>query len=203
MDAVVIQLNQISYAECGGKTMDVPCSPDADILGDYWATPIKDSGIVRGYGLTLWASTVAAPTPDSFRVTRLYDKINTNSIHILGTVAQYRTACGGGAALPLVTTIPIAVPELNLCAPLTLGGTDYTLWWPLPALTGGQTTYTVAVIYNNTQPVAPGTGLANITAIITYLNTNYAAAGTWSNDAGRIKLVRATAATVGLTIKGV
>lgn len=201
MDAVAIQSNHISYAECGGRTISVPCGEgtNVDVQGDYWGQPIKDK-IFRGYRIVAKAPGSAAPTPDSISLVRIYDKYTGNTYHLLGTAAQYRTACGGGAAMPLATTIPLVVPTVNLCAPLTKGGTDFNNWWTPPAKTGGQT-YTVAVDYNNTQPVAPGTGLADVPAVVTYLNTNYAAVGTWSNDAGRVKLVRSSAAVIGLAFK--
>lgn len=201
MDAVVIQLNHITYAECGGKVMTVPCN-DAegcgacvDLLGDYWGEPVKDGGHFRGYKILKAA---VKPTPDSIPLVRVFDKTTGNTLHVLGTEAAYRTACAGGAALPGRATVPIVVPEEGRC--LDAGSlTNRTWYWTPPAKTGGQT-YTVAAMYNNTQPTAPLTGAANVAAIVTYLNTNYAAAGTWSDVGGRIRLVRSGSdAKVGLT----
>lgn len=198
MNALVLQLNHITYAECAGKLFDLPCKAgEVEILGDYYGVPQKESGIFRGYNIV---KANAAPTPDSIPLVRIHVVNTGDTYHVLGTAAEWRTACDGGAALPGAATIPIVVPEINLCKPLTVGGTDYTVHFTPPAKTGGQT-YTVAAMYNNTQAAAPGTGLADLAAVVTYLNTNFATAGTWSADSGRLKLVRATAAKVGVTFK--
>lgn len=199
MDAVILQLNHMSYAECGGKTISIPCgeTDNVQVRGDFWLVPRKINGVFMGYNVQGKIGT--APTPDSVAAFGIFDKQTGDNLYGLGTVAQYRTACGGGAALPLATTIPVVVPEIDLCAPLTKGGTDFTTWWGLPAKAGSDE-YRAWVIYNNTQPVAAlAGGHTDLAAMVTWLNANYAAAGTWSADTGRLKLVRTTAAKIGVT----
>lgn len=191
--AVVLQQNTYSFAACGGKSKNIPCGDNQQLLGEHWAVPVKDGGIFRGY--TYEAKTATAPTYDSIAITIIQDKLTGEIYHILGTAAQLDTACGGGAALPLASTIPVVVPEFSVCADTT--GAFIWVFTP-PAKTSG--VYKPYVGLNNTQPVPPPVGgLADVAAVVAWLNTNYSAAGTWSAVGNTVKLVGTSATeTVGI-----
>lgn len=205
MDAVVVQANSFPYP-CG-KTIKVPCGApccnEQEFLGEFWAVPTKDDGIFRGYHFVVRTDNTA-PTPDSFKVTRISDRTNGRVYYVLGTKAQLDASCAddGVTPMPLATTIPVPVPDFYVC--MTESGADDGKWvwtWTAPAKAGADE-YRAHVVVNNVQavPAASG-GHASIAAMITWLNANYAAAGTWSNPSGNIiKLVSTTDKKVGLSI---
>lgn len=193
---VKIQQGGITYAECGGSTGFVECGDTSEIIGDYWGVPEKGGGVFRGYNIQS-AQGVAIPTPDSIPLVRLKDSLSGETVHILGTVAQFLASCAdaGVTPMPLKTTIPVVIPEITAC-PDTDG--NYTFYWTPPAKAGADE-YRAHVLLDNAQAVAPlAGGHATIAAMVTWLNTNYAAAGTWTEVSGKVKLVRTSHAKVGL-----
>lgn len=197
--AVVIQRNHITYAECGGKSQAVHTGDDIEIGGDFWGVPAKDNGIFRGYNITA-KNGGSAPTPDSISLVRIHDKVSGDVLHVLGTVADFNAAVEDEASdpMPLATTIPVVVPELYPCDPDDDG--DYEYHWPVPSKAGADE-YRAHVLVDNVQAVpAASAGHATFTLMVTWLNANYAAAGTWSEDGTRLKLVSATRKKVGVTI---
>lgn len=194
--AVVIQRNHISYAECGGLTMKVPTGADVDVLAELWAKPVKDNGIFRGWDLV--AGTLAQPTPDSFKVTRLKDKEQGDVFHVLGTNAQYlaSSADNGVTLMPLATTIPVIVPEYQLCDD---GSGNFDMIWTPPAKVGSDEYKVYVTVDNVAQTAPPATGHTDLAAAVTWLNANVAGAGTWSAVTGRLKLHSTTKKKVGVT----
>lgn len=197
--AKVIQKNSVSYAECGGKDALIPCGDDSlGIAGEYWAVPVKDHGVFRGY---TYQRATAAPTYDSFPVTKVYDKTTGENFWVVATQAEVLTLCSVGTAP--ATVIPLVVPEIDLC--VEAGATE-SVEFSLEALVSPNDAYKFSLAVDGVLLVdendgVASAGYANAAAIAAYLVTNHAAVGTWTSPAaGRIKLVVSADKAVGLVV---
>lgn len=168
---------------------------DLKVIGEFWATPVKDGGIVRGWKYTT-TSGVTIPTPDSFKVTKIEDRLNAETY----VVAADQSAVEGAAAGDTLAsnTIPVPIPESNVC--INAAG-NYVHIWQAPTKTGSQE-YKANVLVDNVQAVAPlSTGHASVAAMVTWLNTNYSAAGTWATPSGTLVTLTSTLnKSVGLVV---
>lgn len=188
--ATVLQKNLNSFISgpCAGSygtTLDVPAGANATPESEYWAVPITDPYFV---GFRYVVATTA-PTSDSIKCFKLINTQTNDYFYVVGTIAQWSAlaaACCDASPIPsYLTTLPaIAAQCQDTC---TQDGTNYDAFFAAPALTGsGTPKYVVQARIDDTvlhQTYATGsTSLANL---ITYLNTNLAVGGTWSNPAGK------------------
>lgn len=194
-NAKVIQKNEYLFVTISsttnlpviGETIPVPTSGDGEILGEYYAVPVKDDGVFRGYEFTKAA---AAPTYDSILVLQIKDKLTGDTYWVAVTQANYL------AGTYTATTIPTygAIPERSVCVD---DDGNYVYTWGVPTDTG---TYTAYVGIDGAKEATDSTG-ATLAALVTSLNTNSATAGTWSAVGTTIlKLVSTVDQPVGVVI---
>lgn len=195
----VIQKGNVTFALCGAQVLAVPCGDDAvGIDGEYWATPVKDNGVFRGY---IPRKAVAAPTYDSFKIVKIYDKQSGNTYWVVGSLDEYLALCA--ADTPVATVVPIVIPEIPIC--VETGGTT-EVRFTLPPIVAPNDAYKYSLAVDgvrleNSQD-GGGAGYANAAAIVVHLIANHAAVGTWTSvGTDVIKLVTA-ADKIGVGVVG-
>ena len=212
--AIVLQKNNTVYIGDGGISVEksgsgeivtglglateVP-TPDggAVIDANYWAIPTNDNGIVTGYTYIPYNAGdpvgSVQPSAQAFAVTRLMNRLASDYWYIVGTMAQYITAAGGGTALPTtITVIPAGCQTMCQFNPDGL----YFAVEALPTLLGNKR-YFPTGYWNGIQlPAGTAAGYATSTTLLTFLNTatvpvltggvvtsytgGWAIAGTWT-----------------------
>jgi hypothetical protein len=160
---------------------------NAYLDGDYWAVPVNE-GVVAGFKYLPYNSAVGGvnsvpPDPQSFAVFRLTKERPGGSdyMYILGTQAQYNTAVGGGAALPLIP-VPNQSPCQVICNQNSGSGL-YQATIGIPNQVLGQNFYPYGYFNGVALPAASVSGYASPAALLTFLNTattGWAAVGTWT-----------------------
>lgn len=196
--ATAIEKNGLSFADCLNNlpVVRLPFGADLRVGNEMWMVPVGEGGVFRGYKHIAYTTGSSAPTPDSFRATTVGD-VRTGDFYVIAATADNITAAADGATIAPVT-IPVPVIAYKVCAD-TSGNYNYS--WDAGTKAAGDE-YRAHVMVNNAQAVAAlAGGHTSIAAMVTWLNTNYAAAGTWSNPSGNIiKLVNTDGKTVGLTV---
>jgi hypothetical protein len=215
--ATVLQKNneQFFCDACGeyGKEMYIPYGAGAAEIDDaeLWAVPVKED-YVKGFR---WEIAESAPTYDSIACIRVKSLLNGDSWVVIGTREQYfatGAACCDASPFPtMVTDVRLIFPAEQYTCPTVIGGvTYYDANFALPVLQGGQHYEFAGSISADsnvdTKPTpltpTPPTNITTVGALITWLNTNWAAAGTWSSTNTPISIrVRSTTAarTIGFT----
>jgi hypothetical protein len=198
-NALVIQKNNYSYAECMGKTMGINCGTDVDVVGEHWATPAVEGGVFRGWR-TGTLATADQPTPDSFKVLKLRDKISGDMIIVVGTLEDYNASCEDGGTTPMPDSDSIPEPILAYTPCDVDGDGDYEYDFPVPTIPGGSEIKAFVSVDDEQAVAPPAGGHASLAAVVTWLNTNYSEGGafTWSNNSGRLKLVSTEKKKVGV-----
>jgi hypothetical protein len=162
---------------------------NASIDGDYWAVPIND-GVVAGFRYLPYNPAVggvnAVPLPQAFAVFRVSMNFpgGYDYMYVLGTVAQYNTASGGGAALPLIPPVNVT-PCQTLCNQNATTGL-YIGNVGIPNQSLGQNFYPYGFFNGVVLPAAAVAGYATPALLLTFLNTavtGWAAVGTWTLSA--------------------
>jgi hypothetical protein len=162
----------------------IPFFDDLQIVDEKYAVPVKDNGLLRGFK---YVSATSAPTPDSFIVTRAKDRITSETYVINATRANLEAATNGATVAP--NTMPVIVPDDYACR--NAAG-NYVWTWQAPTKAGSEE-YKAYVLLNNVQAVAAlSAGHVSVAAMVTWLNTNYAAAGTWANPSGNLITLTST-----------
>src|SRR6476661_8777789 len=71
----ILEKNNYSFASCIGNlpVLPFPFGADLRIGNEYWYTPVTDGGNFRGFTMSPYTTGSSAPTPDSFRVTKVTD----------------------------------------------------------------------------------------------------------------------------------
>lgn len=196
--ATAIEKDGFTFSDCLNNLPVVPLPYGADLRArrEVWMTPVGTNGAFQGYRQTAWVTGSAAPTVDSFRATVVYDAKTGEHYTIVANLSAINGAADGATVSP--NTIPVPVLPYRVCA-----GSDGDYHFTWTALTkAGADEYRAYVKVDGVQGTAAASGgHASIAAMITWLNTNYSAAGTWSNPAGNIvALTSSTNKEVGLTI---
>lgn len=200
--ATVLQKNneQFFCDPCGnyGNTLYIPCGVTAASVGTpFWAVPVTND-YVQGFRYDGGAD---APTADSIAVFKLTSLLNGDFWWVVGTAEDYFAACCSDCdvspAPTMVTTVGDIAATQYAC---TDDGTNYDAFFAISDLAGGyRFVSTVSVDGTALTPKQTySTGSTSKANLVTYLNTNYSSAGTWSNPAGNtIRLRRTTAAWIG------
>lgn len=188
--APVVQLKDNQFLEDGvilPQILEVPCIQSHIDLGRYWAIPTKDEGIFTGWwyqpATTVNGTAIAQPTYDSFPVLRIRDKLNDYTWWVLATLTQFTAACNtccGAAFTPITYTVPVISPCQFICDAINADGNYYVVF-AAPTLGAGQT-YTVHGSFDNIA-LPNGTLIANLTALLVFLNANYTLVGDFSPQA--------------------
>lgn len=120
-NTVYISPSGISAEKSGGTELltgvglatviPIPGAEGGIIDADYWAIPVKE-GLISGFLYKAYNPNdpvgSVKPDPQAFAVFRLLNRLASDDWYVVGTVAQYITAAGGGAALPTTITSLLA-----------------------------------------------------------------------------------------------
>lgn len=205
--ATVLQKNDEQYFcdPCGnyGQDMNIPCGAAfVEVQSpNYYAVPVT-TDYVQGFSYEI-ADT--APDPYSEPVFKLKNLQTGDYYVVLGTKEEYFQACAAccdTSPLPSIATDERKlIPATQVTCPEP-GTTNFDGYFALPFLGAGQH-YQIAGTLNGV-PLTTFTPL-NITtpaALVTWLNTNWPTAGTWTaiapSPAG-LRVRRADVATIGFT----
>jgi hypothetical protein len=196
--ATVLQKNNEQFwcDFCGnyGNTLYIPCGSNASLSPSFYAVPVLDNGV----GGFRYDGGSTAPTDNSIQVFKLTNTLNGDFWWVVGDPADYYGACcedcDVSPAPSMVTTVNSLAPIQYAC---TDDGTNYDAYFAVPALGGGQRY--VSVVTQDGVTKTPhqsfATGSTSLANLITYLNTNYSAMGTWSNPGGTTVRLRSTSAS--------
>lgn len=199
--AKVIQKRSVSFAECGGDFVYIPSSDDAiGIDGEYYAVPVKKEGVFRGYD---YRKLAAAPTYDSFIVTKIVEKQTGVWYWFIGTIAEWLALAKDNT--PVATVVPLVIPEIDICTDEDDAGTvNFTVPGLATVAAANKYKYSLAVdgvLVEDAQNNAAA-GFTDAAAIKDHLVANHAAVGTWTNPGAGdyIHLVVAASKAVGLVV---
>jgi hypothetical protein len=160
----------------------------ASIDGDYWAIPVDD-GVFGGYNFVPYNPNVNAvqPDPQAFPVFKLslIPPFGSDYWIIVGTVAQYLTAAGGGAALPTTVVYNGALLAQTPCQTLCYQNATTGLYYGvlgIPTNSGGiNVNYYPYGYFNGVAlPLGSSTGYTTVTSLLSFLNASWSSVGTWT-----------------------
>lgn len=205
--AIVIQKNNTDFIGNSGVTVQksggseitvglglstvIPTPNDGGVIdADYWATPVGE-GILTSFKYTPYNPndpiTSVKPNLQSFAVCRIINRFASDDWYIVGTVAQYITASGGGAALPTTITTLFAGYQV-LCQ--FDENSKYFAVFALPTLVGNQRYFPYGYFFpsgslSNGAALAAGANTGYLTpgTLLTFLNANWNNVGTWTLSA--------------------
>ncbi len=178
----VIQFNNTQYTQDAetviGKELLVPCRDVVFDPDDYWAVPIKDSGIFTGLEYVPKTGVyLAQPTYDSFTVFRIRDKFFNQYWWIYGTKADFIASCAtccGDAAVPMpgLDSFSLRIaPCQEFCVAETNG--TFRAYFGIPSLSGILRYFPYGSFNNVALTAASGAGYASTNALLTFLNANW------------------------------
>lgn len=198
LQATVLQRNAANAYICNpcggyGKVMPIPCGTASIVGVDQWAVPQKDP-YFQGFYYTIGDK----PTDDAVACFKLTNTITSDWYMVLGTVAAYSAACGSCCdASPVPTLVVSDLVDITSCQnTCTSDGTNYDAFFAVPAAAtlAGKYVSRVEVDGALVNQQTFGTGSTTIANLVTYLNTNAASAGTWSNPSEQTIRLRTTLA---------
>lgn len=178
----VVQMNNQIFKqdeEIIGQILEVPCRNALIDDVPYWAVPVKDAGIFTTLDYILATGVnSAAPTYDSFLVTRVRDKLSGNAWWVYGTKDDFITSCStccDSPAIPMPGTSGTFVIRIQPCQDICIkndSGVYYTIWG-LPTLLPGQSYFPFGS-YNNA-PLFPGAGVgySSVMSLLAFLNSKW------------------------------
>lgn len=180
--ALVIQQNNTIFRNesvITGKVLDVPCRYAFLDDTDYWAVPVKDEGIFSTLSYVLAAGdyAVTPPTFDSFKVTRIRDKMSNFDWWVYGTHENLINACATccdspPVPMPGLAGIEIIIAPCQFVCTINEDG-DYYATFGLPSLAAGQAYYPVGSYENVGLTTASPTGYATVGLLLAFLNSNW------------------------------
>lgn len=201
--AVALIYNNESQHECSGKQISVPCG-STEVLGIEWAVPQTGGGLFTGYFPMIYPT---KPTTDSVKTIHLYDTDSNNHYWIVindsdttdAFNSKCNNCCGATPSMDAVT-IPAPIVEDGVCPTVSTSNT-YRFTWGLP-LNPNSLKLTIASLTFNGVPGTPytSTGFTLPSDLLTWLNTNNSAAGTWTLESSNKVLVLTSTTTTTASI---
>lgn len=181
-----------------GILTEIPTPTDGGVIdADYWAVPVGEgsvSGVIFQPYNPNDPITSVAPSPMAFKCFRLINRFASDDWYVLGTVAEYITAAGGGAALP--TTITALLAGFQTMCEFINASNDYGALFAIPTLTGSNTHYYPFGYMNGVAlPAAALAGYSSIAALLVFLNANWTNVGSpataivWTVSADNLTLI--------------
>jgi hypothetical protein len=176
----VLFLDRIHGETVIGKVLEVPCRNIIYNNYDFWAIPIKDSGIFTTLEfLPIRGEDTAAPTFDSFVSVRISDKLSNNEWMVYGTKQQFLAASDFPVGSPSPTPMPGISPSFSLriapCQVMNIvdgSGNPYAIMG-IPTLDAGYVYFPYGSRNNVAYPSASTSGYANTTTLLAYLNATF------------------------------
>jgi hypothetical protein len=156
-----------------GLATEVPTPDGGGVIdADYWAVPTNDNGIVTGYTYHPYNAGdpigSVAPTVESFAVFRIMNRLASDYWWVVGTVAQYITAAGGGAALPTtITVLPAGCQRMCVFD----ANNHYFAVIGIPILTFNKRYFPHGDFNGIALPAGTATGYITTATLLTFLNT--------------------------------
>ena len=212
--ALVLQRNNQVYLSEGGISVqksgggdivvgvglltEIPTPDGGGVIDfDCWATPVGEGALTSFTFIPYNASDPigsVAPSVQSFKCFRIYNRLASDDWYIVGTVAEYITAYNGGAALPTtITTLPAAYQKM--CEFIN-SSNQYGALFALPPLLTPDTKYFPYGYFNGVAlPAGANAGYATIAALLVFLNANWTNLGSpvtaivWTVSADNITLI--------------
>lgn len=176
----IIRKDAFLFAEAP-QWVEIPCT-GAKLVDIVWMRPLVKDGIVVEYQ-TIIDTAANKPTPDSIRIgvidtggNRYYAVLADNATDSVFTNAC--NACCGST--PTLADVAIFPPIVQDCPCADASG-NYIWDWPLP-----YNPNTLAMLIGGTfdgaaaTPAYTSTGFANAAALLTWVQANWGAYGTWS-----------------------
>lgn len=194
----VIQQNNTLYLQDGQlvpQILNVPCRDVFVDTPDYWAVPVKDSGVFTTLQFIpktdAYGNGVDQPTFDSFTVTRVRDKDSRNTWWVVVDAdasppvgfMDVCTTCCGESAVTLSGDVPLIAPCQEICDSVDEEGNFISIFGA-PSLAEGES-YMAHGSYNN-EDLGQITG-GDMAAFIMNLNGGWGTLGSpgvtfvWSN----------------------
>ena len=181
-NTVFISASGISVQKSGGSELTqgvglsteipIPGAEGGVIDGDYWAVPVNDNNLVTGFLYIPYnaGDPVGSikPSAQAFAVCRIMNRLASDYWWVIGTVAQYVTAAGGGTALP--TTVTTLMAGCQTMCQFDANG-KYFAVFALPTLTANSRYFPVGYWNGVALPAATGTGYITPATLLTFLNT--------------------------------
>jgi hypothetical protein len=205
--ALVVQINEQQLFASGGVKRNIPCGPMTEVLDLYWAYPITSNGILQYYWYQIGGS---RPTVDAVNVLRVKDNSSGQTYFIALQDSQnagtFTSACNGCCgSTPDISTgvvIPPIDAEICICPDVTTTDT-YTFKAPIPANPNSLTLSLVGSFNNAAGTPAPNASYADAAAILTWVQANWSAYGTWSLQATNtlLQLVTTTVTCANIDIE--
>lgn len=204
-DSVYISTAGISVQKSGGSDIvtglglatEVPTPEGGAVIdSDYWVTPVGE-GVLSGISFTPYNAAdpigSIAPSAQSFKACRIYNRFASDYWYIVGTIAQYITA-DGGAALPTTITTLLAAYQ-KMCE--FDANNKYFAIFQLPTLQFPNDRYFPYGYFNNVAlPAGANTGYLTTGTLLTFLNAN------WTNLGSPVTAITWTLSADGLTLLG-
>lgn len=205
--ATVLQKNNEQYFcdPCGnyGQDMNIPCGAAfAEVqAANYYAQPVT-TDFVQGFSYTI---SDTAPDPYSVPVFKLINLTTGDYYVVMGTKEEYFQAC---AACCDTSPLPSIVSDERLIIPATQvtcpepNTSNFDGYFALPFL-GANEHYQIAGSLNGAAlPTFTPTNITTAAGLVTWLNSNWGTAGTWTAIApspSGLRVRRADIATIGFT----
>lgn len=188
----------ISTTGIGVIAGDIPTPGNSNggaaIDGDYWCVPIVSQGVYGGWKFLPYNSAFGGinsvqPDAQAFAVTRisLQPQFGSDDWYILGTTAQYLTAAGGGAALPLVVPVNEVACQ-TLCNQNNTSGLYFGAIG-IPTQTLGWNFYAYGYFNQVALTALSASGYATPALLLTALNASWSGVGTWTLSADNRTLI--------------
>jgi hypothetical protein len=179
--ALVIQQNNTVFRQeniITGKVLDIPCREAFLDDTDYWAVPVKDEGVFTGLSYVLAAGeNIAPPTFDSFKVTRVRDKLSKFDWWVYGTHTDLINSCATccdspPVPMPGIDGIQIIIAPCQFICTTNDNGEFYAIFG-LPTLEAGEAYYPVGSYENVAFATASPTGYATVELLLAFLNSSW------------------------------
>jgi hypothetical protein len=194
----IVAANRIEPLPCEGTI----------VRGIEWLVPVTDRGRFSHYRAGVIQD--VQPTPDSIKVIRLEITSKNQTVWIPipnnGTLADWvnkcNMCCGNSPSMTLVTP-PAVIIETTPCPSTPQGTPVYTFFDTFPQ-NPNALNISLSGSFNGAFPGVqpPAGGFANVAAVLTWVQANWAAYGTWTLENGntRLQLESTTVTSAGFAL---
>lgn len=205
--AWAVQMNNEQFLKnetVNGKQLQVPCQNT--IISEWWAVPIKDSGIFTVLEMTPtednYQEPVTAPTFDSFKVVKIEDKFSGYTYWVYGEIDDLVSSCAtccddSPVPMPGDDVFPINIAPCQDFCEITDADGNYQVIFGLPTLGAGEVYFPYGSFNNVALASASTSGYANTTTLLSFLNANWTNLGsaspavslTWTKTSDNLTLI--------------
>lgn len=191
IQAAVVRVDNFSYPQGCLQTKDISCD-NTNVVGMKWMVPLYNNSVFQEWQTNLENT---KPTPDSIRVVVVQTLnpekhtyyIAVDDAAVPSVFTDLCNACCGATPSAPAYTLPVPIVQDCPCTDPATG--NYLFTWVVPNNPNGLN-IVLSGIFNGAvvTPVPTGGGYANIAAILTWVQANWAAYGTWTSVGQALKL---------------